>query len=166
MADLTYVATWRGLVFVAFVIDAFARRIVGWRVSSSLRSDIALDALEQALYDRRFVDGEELIHHSDRGVQYVSIRYTERLAEAGIEPSVGSVGDSYDNALAETIIGLYKTEVIRQQGPWRGIDSVELATLAWVDWFNNRRLLEPIGNVPPAEKEDEYYRLRESAMVA
>jgi transposase InsO family protein len=166
VADLTYVATWRGVVFVAFVIDAFARRIVGWRVSSSLRSDIALDALEQALYDRRFVDGEELIHHSDHGVQYVSIRYTERLAEAGIEPSVGSVGDSYDNALAETIIGLYKTEVIRQQGPWRGIDAVELATLAWVDWFNNRRLLEPIGNVPPAEKEDEYYRQRESAMVA
>jgi transposase InsO family protein len=166
VADLTYVATWRGLVFVAFVIDAFARRIVGWRVSSSLRSDIALDALEQALYDRRFADGEELIHHSDHGVQYVSIRYTERLAEAGIEPSVGSVGDSYDNALAETIIGLFKTEVIRQQGPWRGIDAVELATLAWVDWFNNRRLLEPIGNMPPAEKEDEYYRQRESAMVA
>jgi transposase InsO family protein len=166
VADLTYVATWRGLVFVAFVIDAFARRIVGWRVSSSLRSDIALDALEQALYDRRFVNGEELIHHSDHGVQYVSIRYTERLAEAGIEPSVGSVGDSYDNALAETIIGLFKTEVIRQQGPWRGIDAVELATLKWVDWFNHRRLLEPIGNMPPAEKEDEYYRQRESAMVA
>jgi transposase InsO family protein len=166
VADLTYVATWRGLVFVAFVIDAFARRIVGWRVSSSLRSDIALDALEQALYDRRFADGEELIHHSDHGVQYVSIRYTERLAEAGIEPSVGRVGDSYDNALAETIIGLYKTEVIRQRGPWRGIDAVELATLEWVNWFNHRRLLEPIGNVPPAEKEDEYYRQRESAMVA
>jgi putative transposase len=166
VADLTYVATWRGLVFVAFVIDAFARRIVGWRVSSSLRSDIALDALEQALYERHFVDGEELIHHGDHGVQYVSIRYAERLAEAGIEPSVGSVRDSYDNALAETIIGLYKTEVIRQQGPWRGIDAVELATLAWVDWFNNRRLLEPIGNVAPAEKEHEYYRQRESAMVA
>jgi transposase InsO family protein len=166
VADLTYVATWRGLVFVAFVIDAFARRIVGWRVSSSLRSDIALDALEQALYDRRFADDEELVHHSDHGVQYVSIRYTERLAEAGIEPSVGSVGDSYDNALAETIIGLYKTEVIRQQGPWRGIDAVELATLEWVDWFNHRRLFEPNGNVPPAEKEDEYYRQRESAMVA
>jgi transposase InsO family protein len=166
VADLTYVATWRGLVFVAFVIDAFARRIVGWRVSTSLRSDIALDALEQALYDRRFADGEELIHHSDHGVQYVSIRYTERLAEGGIEPSVGSVGDSYDNALAEPIIGLFKTEVIRQQGPWRGIDAVELATLEWVDWFNHRRLLEPIGNMPPAEKEDEYYRQRESAMVA
>ena len=143
MADLTYVATWRGVVYVAFVIDAFARRIVGWRVSSSLRSDIALDALEQALYDRRIDDGEELIHHSDRGVQYVSIRYTERLADAGIEPSVGSVGDSYDNALAESIIGLYKTEVIRQRGPWRGIDAVELATLEWstgsiIDACSNR----------------------------
>ena len=166
VADLTYVATWRGLVFVAFVIDAFARRIVGWRVSSSLRSDIALDALEQALYDREIGNGDDLIHHSDRGVQYVSIRYTERLAEAGIEPSVGSVGDSYDNALAETIIGLFKTEVIRQRGPWRGIEAVELVTLEWVDWFNHRRLLEPIGDVPPAEKEDEYYRQRESAMVA
>jgi transposase InsO family protein len=166
VADLTYVATWRGVVYVALVIDAFARRIVGWRVSSSLRSDIALDALEQALYDRRIDNEHELIHHSDRGVQYVSIRYTERLAEAGIEPSVGSVGDSYDNALAESIIGLYKTEVIRQRGPWRGIDTVELATLEWVDWFNHRRLLEPIGDVPPAEKEDEYYRQRESAMVA
>lgn len=166
VADLTYVATWRGLIYVAFVIDAFARRIVGWRVSSSLRSDIALDALEQALYDREIDDSEQLIHHSDRGVQYVSIRYTERLAEAGIEPSVGSVGDSYDNALAETIIGLYKTEVIRQRGPWRNIEAVELATLEWVDWFNHRRLFQPIGNVPPAEKEDEYYRNHESAMVA
>jgi transposase InsO family protein len=168
VADLTYVATWRGLVYVAFVIDAFARRIVGWRVSNSLRSDIALDALEQALYDRDrdIDDDEELIHHSDRGVQYVSIRYTERLAEAGIEPSVGSVGDSYDNALAETIIGLYKTEVIRQRGPWRNIDTVEFATLGWVDWFNHRRLFEPIGDVPPAEKEDEYYRNQEPAMVA
>jgi putative transposase len=166
VADLTYVATWRGLVYVAFIIDAFARRIVGWRVSSSLRSDIALDALEQALHDRDLDEGEALIHHSDRGVQYVSIRYTERLAEAGIEPSVGSVGDSYDNALAETINGLYKTEVIRQRGPWRHIEAVELATLEWVDWFNHRRLFEPNGDVPPAEKEDEYYRNRESAMVA
>jgi putative transposase len=166
VADLTYVATWRGLVYVAFVIDAFARRIVGWRVSSSLRSDIALDALEQALYERAIDDSEELIHHSDRGVQYVSIRYTERLGEAGIEPSVGSVGDSYDNALAETIIGLYKTELIRQRGPWRNIEAVELATLEWVDWFNHRRLFEPIGDVPPAEKEDQYYRNLESAMVA
>jgi transposase InsO family protein len=166
VSDLTYVATWRGLVYVAFVIDAYARRIVGWRVSSSLRSDLALDALEQALYDRRIDEKSPLIHHSDRGVQYVSIRYTERLAEAGIEPSVGSVGDSYDNALAETIIGLYKTEVIRHRGPWRGLDAVELATLEWVDWFNHRRLLEPIGNVPPAEKESAYYQNLESAMAA
>jgi len=167
VADLTYVATWRGFLYVAFVIDAFARRIVGWRVSSSLRTDIALDALEQALYDRRIAEESDLIHHSDRGVQYVSIRYTERLAEAGIEPSVGSVGDSYDNALAETIIGLYKTELIRQRGPWRTIDDVEYATLEWVDWFNNRRLFQPIGDVPPAEFEMAYYRQRdESAMAA
>jgi len=167
VADLTYVATWRGFVYVAFVIDAFARRIVGWRVSSSLRTGLALDALEQALYDRHKSETEELIHHSDRGVQYLSIRYAERLQEAGIEPSVGSVGDSYDNALAETINGLYKTEVIRQQGPWRNIEEVEFATLTWVDWFNNRRLFEPIGNVPPREKETEYYQqLEESAMAA
>ena len=167
VADLTYVATWRGFVYVAFVIDAFARRIVGWRVSSSLRTGLALDALEQALYDRQKSETEELIHHSDRGVQYLSIRYAERLQEAGIEPSVGSVGDSYDNALAETINGLYKTEVIRQQGPWRNIEDVEFATLKWVDWFNNRRLFEPIGNVPPREKEIEYYQqLEESAMAA
>jgi transposase InsO family protein len=167
VADLTYVATWRGFVYVAFVIDAFARRIVGWRVSSSLRTGLALDALEQALYDRQKSDTEDLIHHSDRGVQYLSIRYAERLQEAGIEPSVGSVGDSYDNALAETINGLYKTEVIRQQGPWRNIEDVEFATLTWVDWFNNRRLFEPIGNVPPREKEIEYYQqLQGSAMAA
>ena len=167
VADLTYVATWRGFVYVAFVIDAFARRIVGWRVSSSLRTGLALDALEQALYDRQKSDTEELVHHSDRGVQYLSIRYAERLQEAGIEPSVGSVGDSYDNALAETINGLYKTEVIRQQGPWRNIEGVEFATLTWVDWFNNRRIFEPIGNVPPREKENEYYQqLEESAMAA
>jgi len=167
VADLTYVATWRGFVYVAFVIDAFARRIVGWRVSSSLRTGLALDALEQALYDRQKSETEELIHHSDRGVQYLSIRYAERLQEAGIEPSVGSVGDSYDNALAETINGLYKTEVIRQQGPWRNIEDVEFATLTWVDWFNNRRLFETIGNVPPREKEIEYYQqLEESAMAA
>ena len=167
VADLTYIATWRGFVYVAFVIDAFARRIVGWRVSSSLRTDIALDALEQALYDRRVADATDLIHHSDRGVQYVSIRYTERLAETGIEPSVGSVGDSYDNALAETIIGLYKTELIRQRGPWRNIDAVEFATLEWVDWFNHRRLFQPIGDVPPAEFETAYYQqLEESAMAA
>ncbi len=148
VADLTFVATWRGFVYVAFVIDAFSRRIVGWRVSSSLRSDLALDALEQALHARP--EGDGLVHHSDRGVQYLSIRYTERLAEAGIEPSVGSVGDSYDNALAESIIGLYKTEIIHRRGPWRHLEHVEFATLEWVDWFNKRRLLEPIGNIPPA----------------
>jgi len=167
VADLTYVATWRGFVYVAFVIDAFARRIVGWRVSNSLHTDIALDALEQALYDREAAQHGELIHHSDRGVQYLSIRYTERLSEVGITPSVGSVGDSYDNALAETVIGLFKTELIRQQGPWRNVDDVEFATLRWVDWFNNKRLLEPIGDIPPAEKESEYYQqLEESAMAA
>jgi transposase InsO family protein len=164
VADLTYVATWAGFVYVAFVIDVFSRAIVGWRVSSSLRSDLALDALEQALHARPH--GQDLVHHSDRGVQYLSIRYTERLAQAGIERSVGSVGDSYDNALAETIIGLYKTEVIRRRGPWRHIDAVEFATLSWVDWFNNRRLLEPLGYVPPAEFEAAYYRSQSTpAMV-
>jgi putative transposase len=166
VADLTYVATWRGFVYVAFVIDAFARRIVGWRVSSSLQADIALDALQQALYDRAVNKGTDLIHHSDRGVQYVSIRYAERLSDVGIEPSVGSVGDSYDNALAETINGLYKTELIRQEGPWRNIEDVEFATLTWVEWFNNRRLLEPIGNVPPSEKEIEYYQHLEGSALA
>jgi putative transposase len=160
VSDLTYVATWRGFAYVAFVIDAFARRIVGWRASSSLRSDLALDALEQALYDRE-TDGR-LIHHSDRGTQYLSIRYTERLAEAGIEPSVGSRGDSYDNALAESVIGLFKTEVIRRRGPWRHLEDVEFATLEWVAWWNTRRLLEPIGYVPPAEFEAAYYRRQES----
>jgi putative transposase len=157
VADLTYVATWRGFAYVAFVIDVFARRIVGWRVSSSLRSDLALDALEQALYDRQLDGAERLIHHSDRGSQYLSIRYTERLAEAGIERSVGSTGDSYDNALAESVIGLYKTEVIRRRGPWKGIDEVEFATLEWVAWYNTRRLLEPLGYVPPDEFERAYY---------
>lgn len=156
VADLTYVATWAGFVYVAFVIDVFSRSVVGWRVSRSLRSDLALDALEQALHLRPGTS--DLIHHSDRGVQYLSIRYTERLAEAGIEPSVGSVGDSYDNALAETIIGLFKTEVIHPRGPWRSIDDVEYSTLEWVDWFNHRRLLEPLGYVPPAEFEAAYYR--------
>jgi putative transposase len=156
VSDFTYVATWSGFVYVAFVIDAFARRIVGWRVSRSARADFVLDALEQALHDRQPWRAN-LIHHSDRGVQYVSIKYTERLAEAGIEPSVGSVGDSYDNALAETVIGLFKTEVIHRRGPWRSFESVEFATLEWVDWFNNRRLLEPIGNIPPAEAEAAYY---------
>jgi transposase InsO family protein len=156
VADLTYVATWAGFVYVAFVIDVFARKIVGWRVSRSLRTDIALDALEQALCARPNCEG--LVHHSDRGVQYVSIHYTMRLLEAGIEPSVGSVGDSYDNALAESVIGLYKTEVIRRLGPWRSGDDVEFKTLEWVDWFNNRRLLEPIGYVSPAAYEEMYYQ--------
>jgi transposase InsO family protein len=157
VADLTYVATWRGFAYVAFVIDVFSRRIVGWRVSHSLRSDLALDALEQALYDRPRTDGEALVHHSDRGVQYLSIRYTDRLAEAGIEPSVGTTGDSYDNALAETVIGLYKTEEIRRRGPWKTIEDVEFATLEWVAWYNSRRLLEPLGYVPPHEFEQAYY---------
>ena len=156
VADLTYVVTWSGFCYVAFIIDAFSRRIVGWQASRSLRTDLALDALEMAIWSRRDVDG--VVHHSDRGVQYLSIRYTERLAEAGAVTSVGSRGDSYDNALAETIIGLYKTELIRQRGPWRGIDDLEYATLKWVDWFNHRRLLEPIGYVPPAEFEESYWR--------
>ena len=156
VADLTYVATWRGFVYVAFVIDVFSRRIVGWRVSSSLRSDLALDALEQALYDRALTAGP-LVHHSDRGVQYLSIRYTDRLAEAGIERSVGSVGDSYDNALAETVIGLFKTEEIHRRGPWRGLEDVEFATLEWVAWYNHQRLLAPLGYVPPAEFEQAYH---------
>ena len=162
VSDLTYVVTWRGFVYVAFVIDAFARRIVGWRASTSLRSDLALDALEQALYDRQEDSADRLVHHSDRGVQYLSIRYTERLAEAGIEPSVGSKGDSYDNALAESVIGLYKTEVIRARGPWRGLEDVEFATLEWVAWFNHSRLLEPIGYIPPAEHEEAYYRRQQA----
>ena len=157
VADLTYVATWRGFVYVAFVIDVFSRRIVGWRVSSSLRSDLALDALEQALYARPGVAAAPLVHHSDRGTQYLSIRYTERLAEAGIERSVGSAGDSYDNALAESVIGLFKTEVIRRRGPWRGVEDVEFATLEWVAWYNDARLLAPLGYVPPAEFEQAYY---------
>ena len=159
VSDLTYVATWRGFVYVAFVIDVFSRRIVGWYVSNSLRSDLALNALEQAICERD--RQENLIHHSDRGVQYLSIRYTERLAEAGIEPSVGSKGDSYDNALAESVIGLFKTEVIRRQGPWRGLDDVEIATLQWVWWFNHHRLLEPIGYIPPVEYEQAYYSRHE-----
>jgi putative transposase len=163
VADITYVATWAGFVYVAFVTDVFSRKIVGWRVSNSLRSDLALDALEQALHAR--CDLDDLVHHSDRGVQYVSIRYTERLAEIGIEPSVGSVGDSYDNALAETIFGLFKTEVIRHNGPWRNLEEVEFATLEWVDWFNHQRLLEPIGDVPPAEFEAMYYEGKTSPVM-
>jgi transposase InsO family protein len=166
VADLTYVATWRGFVYVAFVIDAYSRRIVGWRVSSTLRTDLALDALEQAIYDRSGDGFEGLVHHTDRGVQYLSIRYTERLLEAGIEPSVGSKGDSYDNALAESVIGLYKTEVIRRRGPWRSVEDVEFATLEWVDWFNNHRLLEPLGYAPPVEHEQAYYRSQEAPAAA
>jgi putative transposase len=159
VSDFTYVATWAGFVYVAFVIDTYARRIVGWRASRTAHASFVLDALEQALHDRRPAHRGGLIHHSDRGSQYVSIKYTERLAEAGIEPSVGSVGDSYDNALAETINGLYKAEVIHRRGPWRSFEAVEYATLEWVDWFNHRRLLEPIGNVPPAEAEDRFYAM-------
>lgn len=155
VADITYVATWAGFVYMGLVIDVFSRRIVGWRVSNSLRTDLALDALEQALHARS--GGDKLVHHSDRGVQYLSIRYTERLAEAGIEGSVGSVGDSYDNAMAESVIGLYKTELIRRDGPWKGVEAVELATLDWVHWFNNHRLLEPLGYVPPAEFEQAWH---------
>jgi len=167
VSDFTYVATWQNFVYVAFVIDAYARRIVGWRVSRSAHAGFVLDALEQALHDRKPVCGGGLVHHSDRGVQYVSIKYTERLAEAGLVPSVGSVGDSYDNALAETINGLYKTEVIWRRGPWRSLEAVEYATLEWVDWFNNRRLLSSIGDIPPAEAEAAYYAsLEEPAAIA
>ncbi len=158
VSDFTYVSTWQGWQYVAFVIDVYARRIVGWRVSSSMRTDFVLDALEQALYARQPQRDDALIHHSDRGSQYVSIRYSERLAEAGIEPSVGSRGDSYDNALAETINGLYKTELIHRRAPWKTRESLELATLQWVSWFNHHRLLEPIGYIPPAEAEENYYR--------
>jgi transposase InsO family protein len=163
VADITYVATWAGFVYVAFVTDVFSRKIVGWRVSNSLRSDLALDALEQALHARGELDG--LVHHSDRGVQYLCIRYTERLSEAGIEPSVGSKGDSYDNALAETINGLFKTEIIWPNGPWRNLEEVEFATLEWVDWFNNKRLLGPIGDIPPVEFEQMYYARQESPVT-
>jgi putative transposase len=166
VSDFTYVATWQGFVYVAFVIDTFARRIVGWRVSRTAHAGFVLDALEQALHDRRPVKRGGLVHHSDRGSQYVSIKYTERLAEAGIEPSVGSVGDSYDNALAETINGLYKTEVIRRRGPWKSLEAVEFATLEWVDWFNHRRILEPIGNIPPAEAEQRYFAMLDPVKIA
>ena len=166
VSDFTYIATWAGFVYVAFVIDVFARCIVGWRVSRTAHAGFVLDALEQALHERRPVRGSGLVHHSDRGVQYLSIKYTERLAEAGIEPSVGSIGDSYDNALAETINGLYKTEVIHRCGPWRSFEAVEFATLEWVDWFNNRRLLEPIGNIPPAEAEAAFYAQLEMTRIA
>lgn len=166
VADFTYVATWQKFVYVAFVIDAFSRRIAGWRVASSMKTDLVLDALEQALCYRQSTD--DLIHHSDHGVQYLSIRYTERLAEAGIQASVGTTGDAYDNALAESIIGLFKTEVIHRKGPWRNLEMVEFAVLDWVDWYNNRRLLTPIGNMPPLEFEGIYYYQKKEtpAMVA
>lgn len=166
VSDFTYVSTWGGFVYVAFIIDVFARRIVGWRVSRTAHAGFVLDALEQALHDRRPASGGGLVHHSDRGSQYLSIKYTERLAEAGLEPSVGSVGDSYDNALAETINGLYKAEVIWRRGPWKSMEAVEYATLEWVDWFNNKRLLEPIGNIPPAEAEAVYYASFEEQAIA
>ena len=166
VSDFTYVSTWTGFVYVAFIIDVYARRIVGWRTSRTAHASFVLDALEQALHDRRPAHRGGLVHHSDRGSQYLSIKYTERLAEAGIEPSVGSVGDSYDNALAETINSLYKAEVIHRRGPWRTMEAVEFATLEWVDWFNNRRLLEPIGNIPPAEAEERYYAMMAETAVA
>ncbi len=167
VSDFTYVSTWQGWLYVAFVVDVFARRIVGWRVSTSMTTDFVLDALEQALYDRRPERDSSLVHHSDRGSQYVSIRYSERLAEAGVEPSVGSKGDSYDNALAETINGLYKAEVIHRR-TWKTREAVELATLTWVAWFNNHRLMGPLGYMPPAEAEANYYRqlAEQSAVTA
>ena len=158
VSDFTYVATWRGFVYVAFVIDVFSRRIVGWRVSDSMRTDFVLDALEQAVCERGATALAGLVHHSDRGTQYVSMRYTDRLADNGIAPSVGSRGDAYDNALAESVIGLFKTEVIRRLGPWRHLEAVEMAVLTWVNWFNTRRLLGPIGDIPPAEYEARYYQ--------
>lgn len=166
VSDFTYSRPGRASTTNAFVIDAYARRIVGWRVSRTAHASFVLDALEQALHERRPVHRSGLVHHSDRGSQYVSIRYTERLGEAGIEPSVGSVGDSYDNALAETINGLYKAELIHRRGPWRSFEAVEFATLTWVDWFNNRRLLEPIGNIPPAEAEERYYAMLDEPAIA
>ena len=164
VADITYVWTTRGFCYVAFVVDVFSRMIVGWRVSSSLRADLALDALEMAIWSRPDVGG--LVHHSDRGVQYLAIRYTERLAEAGAVNSVGSRGDSYDNALAETVNGLYKTELIHRQGPWRSVDHVELGTSRWVDWWNHRRLHSACNMVTPAEFEQAYYRRQGEASPA
>lgn len=156
VADFTYIPTWSGVVYVAFVVDVYSRRIVGWRAAAHMRTDLPLDALEMAIWTR---DGktDELIHHSDRGSQYTSIRYTERLVEAGCRPSVGSTGDSYDNALAESVIGLYKAELMHPRGPWRTLDDLELATLEWVDWYNHRRLHSSIGNIPPVEYENAYY---------
>jgi putative transposase len=166
VADLTYVSTWAGTIYVSFVIDVFSRRIVGWRVSSSLRADLALDALEMAIWSRGSKMLKGLVHHSDRGVQYLAIRYTERLADAGALRSVGSRGDSYDNALAESVVGLFKTELIRMKGPWRTLEQVELATAEWTDWYNNRRLHSSIGDLPPAEYEAAYYAGREASAVA
>jgi putative transposase len=166
VADLTYVNTWPGVVYTAFVTDVFSRYIVGWKVSTTLRAELALDALEMAIWSRGKADLKGLVHHSDRGVQYLAIRYTERLADAGAVRSVGSRGDSYDNALAESIIGLYKTELIRKQGPWRSFEQLELATARWVEWYNQRRLHSSIGDVPPAEFESNYYRERTASAVA
>ncbi|MGH7761342.1 MAG: IS3 family transposase [Candidatus Dormibacteraceae bacterium] len=166
VADLTYVSTWAGVSYVAFVTDVFSRYIVGWKVSTTLRAELALDALEMAIWARRSVDLEGLVHHSDRGVQYLAIRYTERLADAGAVCSVGSRGDSYDNALAESVIGLYKTELVKKQGPWRSFEQLELATARWVDWYNNRRLHSAIGDVPPAEFEEAYDSNRHATEVA
>ena len=156
-SDFTYVPTWSGTVYVAFVIDVFARRIVGWRASTSMKTQFVLAALDQAIWQRKTPDNRALIHHSDRGSQYLSIKYTERLAEAEIDLSVGTVGDAYDNALAECVIGLFKTEVINQIGPWKSMREVEWETLKWVDWYNNRRLLGPIGYIPPADAEEAFY---------
>ena len=166
VADLTYVKTHSGFVYVAFVVDVFSRFVVGWQVSTSLRSDLALDALEMAIHSRQVASGDGLVHHSDRGVQFLSIRYTERLATAGIEGSVGSKGDSYDNALAESFNGLYKTELIYHDGPWKGLDDVEWATLSYVHWFNHQRLHSEIGMVPPAEIEAAFYDQKAPAMQA
>jgi putative transposase len=166
VADLTYVSTWSGFVYVAFVIDVFSRFIVGWRVSRSLQADVALDALEMAIWRRQRHDLTGLVHHSDRGSQYTAIRYTDRLEEIGAMRSVGSRGDSYDNALAENVNGLYKAEVIHRQGPWRSLEHVELATAAWVQWWNERRLHSAIGHIPPAEFEGRYYRLQEASEAA
>ncbi|HTE84298.1 MAG TPA: IS3 family transposase [Dehalococcoidia bacterium] len=157
VADLTYVSTWSGFAYTAFIVDAFSRAIVGWRVATSLRTDLALDALEMAIWARHPTAEDALVHHSDRGVQYLAIRYTERLAQEGAVTSVGSRGDSYDNALAETVMGLYKTELIRRRGPWRTAEQVELATAEWVDWWNRRRLHSAASNLPPAEFEQRYH---------
>jgi putative transposase len=161
VADITYVSTWSGWVYVAFVIDAYARMILGWRTSTSMTTQLVLDAVEHAIWTRGrrgLTDLGGVIHHTDAGAQYTSVRFAERLADAGISASVGSVGDSFDNALAETINGLYKTEVIKHRGPWRTVDQVEYATAEWVDWFNHRRLYEYCGDIPPAELEAAHYR--------